>query len=140
VFEKNNDIMVYVSEIVAVYVSNHEMNKELLPNFIQLVHRGLKSISSDSFVNTSHRLVPAVPIEDSVKPDFIICLEDGKKFKMLKRHLKTAYNMTPNQYRQRWGLPSNYPMSSPNYSMRRQNIAKSIGLGSHSRSKKKRAA
>lgn len=138
--EKNNDITVCVSEIVAAYVSNHEMNQDSLPGFIQLVHRSLKNIGSKNFFNTSDCLVPAVAIEDSIQPDYIVCLEDGKKFKMLKRHLKTAYNMTPNQYRERWGLPFDYPMTSPNHSFRRHNIAKSIGLGSHSKNKKKRAA
>ncbi len=134
--ERNNDIIVYVSEIVAAYVSNHEMSQESLPGFIQLVYRSLKHIESNNFFNTSDRLVPAVPIEDSIQPDYIVCLEDGKKFKMLKRHLKTVYNMTPDQYRERWGLPIDYPMTSPNYSFRRHNIARSIGLGS----RKKRAA
>ena len=134
--EKNNDIVVYASEIVAAYLSNHEMNQESLPSFIQLVHRSLKHIESSNFFYTSDRLVPAVAIEDSIQPDYIVCLEDGKRFKMLKRHLKTVYNMTPDQYRERWGLPIDYPMTSPNHSFRRHNIAKSIGLGS----RKKRAA
>ena len=139
-FEKNDVEIFHVSKIVAAYVSKHEMIKGQLPDFIRLVHRSLKSASSGDFVNIPYRSAPMVPIEDSIQPDYIICLEDGKKFKMLKRHLKTAYNMTPDQYRQRWNLPHDYPMSSPNHSMRRQNIAKNIGLGNHLRNKKKRAA
>ena len=138
--EKNDDIIVCVSEIVAAYVSNHEMSQDSLPGFIQLVHKSLKHIESKNFFNASDRLVPAVAIEDSIQPDYIICLEDGKKFKMLKRHLKAVYNMTPDQYRERWGLPVDYPMTSPNHSSRRHNIAKSIGLGSHSKNRKKRTA
>ena len=75
------------------------------------------------------RSEPAVPIEESIQPDYIVCLEDGKRMKMLKRHLKTSYNMTPDQYRERWSLPANYPMVAPNYAVKRQNIAKTIGLG-----------
>ena len=85
------------------------------------------------------RSEPAVPIEDSIQPDYIVCLEDGKRMKMLKRHLKTSYNMTPDQYRERWNLPANYPMVAPNYAIKRQGIAKEIGLGRH-RSRKKTAA
>jgi predicted transcriptional regulator len=126
-----------VSEIVAAYVSNNEMASEDLPSFIQLVHRSLCSLNSrQSFMLTS-RSEPAVPIEDSIHPDYIVCLEDGRKLKMLKRHLKTAYNITPEQYRERWGLPANYPMVAPNYAKRRRSIAKGIGLGTH---RKKAAA
>jgi predicted transcriptional regulator len=139
-FEKNDVEMSHVSKIVAAYVSRHEMIKEQLPNFIQLVYRSLRNINSEAFSNLFYRAAPMVPIEDSIHPDYIICLEDGKKFKMLKRHLKVTYDMTPDQYRQRWDLPHDYPMSSPNYSLRRKDIAKSTGLGSHSRNKKKRAA
>lgn len=126
-----------VSEIVAAYVSNNEMASEDLPSFIQLVHRSLCSLNSrQSFMLTS-RSEPAVPIEESIHPDYIVCLEDGRKLKMLKRHLKTAYNITPEQYRERWGLPANYPMVAPNYAKRRRSIAKGIGLGTH---RKKAAA
>ncbi len=76
---------------------------------------------------------PAVPLEESIKPDYIVCLEDGRQLKMLKRHLKTAYNMTPDQYRERWNLPANYPMVAPNYTKSRSSIAKSIGLGKRSK-------
>jgi predicted transcriptional regulator len=130
----------FVAEIVAAYVSNHELGREELPDFIQLVHRSLCNISSGQSFKLSSPSAPAVPIEESIKPDYIICLEDGIKLKMLKRHLKTSYNMTPDQYRERWGLPNNYPMVAPNYTKQRQNIAKSIGLGTHKKSQKKTAA
>ena len=81
-----------------------------------------------------------MPLEESIKPDYIVCLEDGRQLKMLKRHLKTAYNMTPDQYRERWNLPANYPMVAPNYTKRRSNIAKNIGLGNRKQRSKKDAA
>src|SRR3990167_5164931 len=138
-FEKN-DLIDSVSDIVAAYVSNHEMDKELLPNFIQLVHKSLQGLGSNQFSILTSRSSPAVPIEESIKPDYIICLEDGRKMKMLKRHLKTAYNMTADQYRERWNLPTNYPMVAPNYAKRRSSIAKDIGLGTHPKGHKKAAA
>jgi len=134
------NIIPFVTEIVAAYVSNHEVGREELPDFIQLVYRSLCNISSGQSFKLGSPSAPAVPIEKSIKPDYIICLEDGIKLKMLKRHLKTAYNMTPDQYRERWGLPTNYPMVAPNYTKQRQSIAKNIGLGTHKKSQKKTAA
>ena len=129
------DIMAMVSDIVAAYVSNHTMEVSELPNFIQLVQRSLCSLNSNHSFVLASRSEPAVPIEDSVQPDYIVCLEDGKRMKMLKRHLKTSYNMTPDQYRERWGLPATYPMVAPNYAIKRQGIALSIGLGLSRRKK-----
>ena len=83
----------------------------------------------EALTPVEEELVPAVAVRSSIKPDFLVCLEDGKKLKMLKRHLKTAYNMTPDEYRQRWGLPSDYPMVAPNYAAQRSKLAKEIGLG-----------
>ena len=123
------DIMAMVSDIVAAYVSNHTMEVSELPGFIQLVQRSLCSLNSNHSFVLASRSEPAVPIEDSIQPDYIVCLEDGKRMKMLKRHLKTAYNMTPDQYRERWGLPVTYPMVATNYAIKRQGIALSIGLG-----------
>lgn len=123
------EVMAMVSDIVAAYVSNHSMEPSELPNFIQLVQRSLCNINSKNSFILASRSEPAVPIEDSIQPDYIVCLEDGKRMKMLKRHLKTSYNMTPDQYRERWGLPANYPMVAPNYAKKRQGIAKEIGLG-----------
>jgi len=129
-----------VAEIVSAYVSNNTMNSEELPSFVQLVHRSLSALSSGQAFLLSGRSDPVVPIEDSIHADYIICLEDGRKLKMLKRHLKTAYNMTPEQYRERWNLPANYPMVAPNYAKRRSSIAKDIGLGTHRKGRKKAAA
>jgi predicted transcriptional regulator len=123
------DIIALVAEVVASYVSNNEMKAEELPAFIQQVHRSLCSVGSSRSFLLHDRPDPVVSIEDSVQPDYIVCLEDGRRLKMLKRHLKTAYNMTPDQYRERWGLDSSYPMVAPNYAKRRSNLAKDIGLG-----------
>ncbi len=124
-----------VSEIVAAYVSNHTMEAAEIPEFVKLVHQSLHNIGSKKS-SLGAPGVPAVPIDESVKPDYIVCLEDGKQMKMLKRHLKTAYNMTPDQYRERWSLPPEYPMVAPNYAKKRTEIAKGIGLGLKTRQKK----
>lgn len=134
------DLTELVAEIVAAYVSNNQMELTELPTFIQLVHRCLCNIKSGKSFLPSSCGEPAVPVEDSIKPDYIVCLEDGKPMKMLKRYLKTAYNMTPNQYRERWNLPANYPMVAPNYAKKRSTIARSIGLGTHRKNQKKAAA
>ena len=129
--EKTQDLNLIsmVAQIVASYASNHLMNPSEMPAFIRLVHQNLTGLSSRKFYYLPTKCIPAVPIEESISPDYIICLEDGRQLKMLKRHLKTAYNMTPEQYRERWNLPINYPMVAPNYTKRRSHIAKSIGLG-----------
>ena len=114
-----------VAEIVSAYVSNNSVPTNQLSDLITSVHDSLMNVGE----KPPETLNPAVPIKQSVKPDYIVCLEDGKKLKMLKRHLKTAYNMTPDEYRQRWGLPSDYPMVAPNYAAQRSKLAKEIGLG-----------
>ena len=128
--ENNNlKLMGMVSHIVAAYVSNHKVEPSNLHDFMQQVQRSLcKQLPRNSFLLSSND-TPAVPVEQSITPDYIICLEDGKQMKMLKRYLKTSYGITPEVYRERWGLPVNYPMVAPNYAKRRQSIAKSIGLG-----------
>lgn len=131
------DVMGMVTDIVSAYISNNTIEPTELPAFVQLVKRSLISLNSNPSFALASRSEPAVPIEESVQPDYIICLEDGKRMKMLKRHLKTSYNMTPDQYRERWGLAINYPMVAPNYAIKRQGIAKKIGLGTH---RKKTAA
>ncbi|MBA3814825.1 MAG: MucR family transcriptional regulator [Alphaproteobacteria bacterium] len=131
------DIMCMVSNIVAAYVSTHTVESSELPSLIQQIQRNLRGRNSQNAHLLSSPGVPAVPIEESIKPDYIVCLEDGKQMKMLKRHLKTSYGMTPDQYRERWDLPANYPMVAPNYAKRRQEIANSIGLGTR---RKKKAA
>lgn len=129
--EKNEslNIMALVAEVVAAYVSNNEMESSELPAFIQQVYRSLGNVGSSRSFLLHDRPDPVVPVEESVQADYIVCLEDGRRLKMLKRHLKTAYNMTPDQYRERWGLASDYPMVAPNYAKRRSNLAKDIGLG-----------
>lgn len=123
------EVMPLVADVVAAYVSNNEMVASELPSFILKIHRSLSNIASGRSVLLHDRPEPAVPVEESIQPDYIVCLEDGRRLKMLKRHLKTAYNMTPDQYRERWRLQKDYPMVAPNYAERRSNLAKDIGLG-----------
>jgi predicted transcriptional regulator len=134
------DIMGMVAEIVASYVSNHEMERDKVPAFIHQIHQSLTRLNSKQPFLFSSRSEPAVAIEDSVHPDYIVCLEDGLQLKMLKRHLKTSYNMTPEQYRERWNLPATYPMVAPNYAKRRSSIAKGIGLGTSRRKGQQKVA
>ena len=117
------------AQIVAAFLSNNAMAIADLPSVIQSVHRALSDVASPPPAPVAKKLVPAVSIKKSVTPDYIICLEDGKQLKMLKRHLATSYNMTPDEYRVRWGLPPDYPMVAPNYAAQRSSLAKSIGLG-----------
>ncbi len=113
-----------VSKIVSAYVSNNSLPPSEIPHLIETVHGALKSPDQ-----ASSPPEPAVPIKKSVTPNYVICLEDGMKLKMLKRHLRNAFDMSPDEYRQRWGLPSGYPMVAPEYSARRSELAKKIGLG-----------
>lgn len=126
------DLLGLTTEIVAAYLSNNTVTPNEIPNVIEQVYRTLSNVTTDSGVSAD-RPQPAVPIKKSVNPDYIVCLEDGKKLKMLKRHLKTAYKMTPEEYRDRWGLPADYPMVAPNYAKQRSKLAKDIGLGTRSR-------
>ncbi len=121
------------SRIVSAYVSKNSLPPGELPHLIRTVHEALKRPDQAA----SSRPEPAVPIKKSVTPDYVICLEDGKKLKMLKRHLGTAYNMSPDEYRQRWELPGDYPMVAPNYAKQRSELAKKIGLGRKAGSKVK---
>jgi len=121
-------LLTLTADIVAAHVSNNSVAVNDLPNLIQNVHGALSGISGKSSA-AEPKPEPKVSIRSSVKPDFIVCLEDGKKLKMLKRHLMTHYNMTPDQYRQKWGLSADYPMVAPNYAEQRRTLAKSIGLG-----------
>ena len=118
-------------QIVSSHVSNNAVSHAELPELIKLVHGALAGVVAGE--KPKEELVPAVPIKKSVTDEFIVCLEDGKKMKMLKRHLATAYNMTPEEYRSKWGLPVDYPMVAPNYSLKRQRLAKENGLGRGSR-------
>jgi predicted transcriptional regulator len=121
------EILALTTEIVSSHVSNNSTGQENLAELIQSVFDKLTALASDEPAPTE--LTPAVPIKKSVTDDYIVCLEDGKKLKMLKRHLMTAYGMTPEEYRARWGLKADYPMVAPNYAKKRQELAKKIGLG-----------
>ena len=125
-------LLTLTADIVAAHVSNNSVAVNDLPNLIQNVHSALATISPGSSA-PEPRPEPKVSIRASIKPDYIVCLEDGKKLKMLKRHLMTHYNMTPDQYRQKWGLSADYPMVAPNYAEQRRTLAKSIGLGTKRR-------
>jgi predicted transcriptional regulator len=121
------ELLSLATNIVSAYVSKNAVPSAALPDLIRLVHRALIDLrdSADGLPAKA----PAVPIKRSVTPDYLVCLEDGKKLKMLKRHLRSAYGMTPEDYRRKWGLPSDYPMVAPNYAAQRADFARSIGLG-----------
>ena len=120
-------LLVLTAQIVSAHVANNSIQPEALPGLIQSVFKTLVGV--DKQIAVPAKPEPAVPIKRSVFADYIICLEDGKKLKMLKRHLATSFQMTPDQYRERWGLPRDYPMVAPNYAKHRSALAKSIGLG-----------
>ena len=125
----DNDLIDLSTEIVSAYVSHNALSVTDLPKLISDVHTALKVLKTDSAAAPMEELKPAVPVRKSVGPDYIVCLEDGKKFKSLKRHLRTHYDMSPEQYREKWGLPADYPMVAPNYSATRSRLAKDNGLG-----------
>ena len=124
---KDAHLLGLTAQIVSAHVANNSVQSDALPALIQSVFKTLSGAGKDA--PEQAKLEPAVPIKKSVFPDHIICLEDGKKLKMLKRHLATSYNMTPQQYRERWGLPHDYPMVAPDYAKHRSALAKEIGLG-----------
>lgn len=128
----SKELLSLTTEIVAAHVSNNTVSLSDLPQLIEQVYRTLSNVGSEP-QPTVERPQPAVPIKKSVTPEYIVCLEDGKKLKMLKRHLKTAYDMTPEEYRERWSLPPDYPMVAPNYAKQRSRLAKQIGLGTRAR-------
>src|SRR5215218_4397641 len=117
------------AEIVAAFVTNNSVTTSDLPALIGSVHAALKNVANGGAQKTPEPLTPAVPIKKSITPDFLISLEDGKRYKSLKRHLRTSYDMTPEQYRVKWGLPPDYPMVAPNYAKARSELAKTMGLG-----------
>ncbi len=121
-------LITLTSDIVAAHVSNNNVDVEAVPSLITSVYGALSGVAQDEDPAEA-RPDPAVSIRASIKPDYIVCLEDGKKLKMLKRYLRTNYDMTPEEYRARWELPADYPMVAPNYSKKRQELAKKIGLG-----------
>ncbi len=121
------ELLALTTDIVTSHLSRNAVEAGEISSLIREVYSTLASVGTSEPAND--RPQPAISIRKSIQPDFIVCLEDGKKLKMLKRHLKTAYNMTPEEYRQRWGLPTDYPMVAPNYANQRRNLAKKIGLG-----------
>lgn len=125
-------LLEHTTEIVASHVANNAVSVNDLPDLIRQVYSTLATVSIDS-APQAEKPQPAVPIKKSITPDYLICLEDGKKLKMLKRHLKTAYDMSPEDYREKWGLSHDYPMVAPNYAAQRSTLAKKIGLGTRAR-------
>ena len=118
-----------VSDIVSAYVAHNPVPVAELPKLIEKVHGILSEIDGSGVVEEKVDLKPAVPVRRSITDDYIVCLEDGKKFKSLKRHLRTRYDMSPDEYREKWGLPSDYPMVAPNYARQRSELARKMGLG-----------
>ena len=135
----SNELLALTTDIVASHVSNNTVAIGDLQQLIQQVYSALANVGIATAA-ASLRPQPAVPIKKSVSPDYIICLEDGKKLKMLKRHLKTRYNMSPEEYRERWGLPADYPMVAPRYAQQRSELAKKIGLGTKRRKRRRKTA
>jgi predicted transcriptional regulator len=124
------------ADIVSAYVSNNSVSASELTTLIGDVHNALLRVSSGTVEVAAEAPRPAVSLKKSITPDYIICLEDGKKFKSLKRHLRTQYNMSPEEYREKWGLPADYPMVAPNYAQARSALAKQMGLGQQRRKRK----
>ena len=127
--EERAEIIEMTADIVSAYVGNNEVGAADLPTLIQAVHGALRGVSAAPEPVEVALKDPAVPIKRSVTPEFVVCLEDGRKFKSLKRHLRTKYNMSPEDYRAKWALPKDYPMVAPNYAKARSDLAKQMGLG-----------
>jgi predicted transcriptional regulator len=127
--DDKSEIIEMTADIVAAYVGHNSVSAGELPSLIQSVHRALAGVSSGTEPVEAAPKEPAVPIKRSITPDHLVCLEDGRKFKSLKRHLRTKYNMSPEDYRAKWGLAKDYPMVAPNYAKARSELAKQMGLG-----------
>lgn len=127
--EDKPELLEMTADIVSAYVGNNTVSAETLPSLIASIHAALSGVSNGPVEVEPEPKEPAVPIRKSIAPDFLICLEDGRKFKSLKRHLRTKYDMSPEEYRAKWGLPKDYPMVAPNYAKARSELAKSMGLG-----------
>jgi predicted transcriptional regulator len=126
------------ANIVSAYVSNNTVPSAEIPNLIGQIHSALLRVSGGQAPTPAEPLKPSVPLKRSITSDYLVCLEDGKKFKSLKRHLRTQYGMTPEQYREKWGLPPDYPMVAPNYAAARSQLAKQMGLGQQRRRRRER--
>jgi predicted transcriptional regulator len=133
----NGNFIELTAEIVSAYVSNNTVPAAEIPGLISQVHMALARVSGKSGDAPPEPLKPAVSVKKSITPEYVVCLEDGKKFKSLKRHLRTQYNMTPEQYREKWGLGADYPMVAPNYAAARSQLAKQMGLGQQRRRRAK---
>jgi len=134
---KDQDVSLsLVTEIVSAFVSNNSVSNKQIPDLITSVHQTLMKVTGQA----PEILKPAVPKKRSVTPDYIVCLEDGKRLKMLKRHIRNSYNLSPEEYRKKWGLPNDYPMVAPKYAAQRSELAKKIGLGKSRRKGRKKAA
>ncbi|MBM08229.1 MAG: MucR family transcriptional regulator [Magnetovibrio sp.] len=129
------ELIEFTTEIVTAHVGNNKLTQSEIPSLIHDVYNALSELNNVTLAHS--RPTPAVSIRRSINPDYLVCLEDGKKLKMLKRHLKTVYNMTPEDYRGRWDLPRDYPMVAPNYAKHRSSLAKKTGLGTKSRNNRK---
>ena len=132
----NSNFVELTAEIVSAFVSHNSVPASDIPTLINQVHSALVRVSSGGHEASGEPPRPAVPVKKSVTPEYIVCLEDGKKFKSLKRHLRTQYNMTAEQYREKWNLPADYPMVAPNYAAARSKLAKDMGLGQQRRRRK----
>jgi predicted transcriptional regulator len=127
--DEKAEIIEMTADIVSAYVGNNSVSANDLPTLIQSVHRALSNVTGGQAEAQPAPKEPAVPIKKSITPDYLVCLEDGRKFKSLKRHLRTKYNMSPEEYRAKWGLDKDYPMVAPNYAKARSDLAKQMGLG-----------
>lgn len=127
--DDQRDLVGMAAKIVSAYVSANQVAPQDIPSLIRTVHAALNEVAGSPVAAVEASQEPAVAVKKSITPDYIICLEDGKKFKSLKRHLRTRYSMTPDEYRSKWGLPHDYPMVAPNYAKERSNLAKRMGLG-----------
>lgn len=126
---ERSDIVGLTAGIVSAYVSNNTVASSELPHIISDIYQALSRASGTTSIPEREELRPAIAVKKSVTPEYIVCLEDGKKFKSLKRHLRTHYNLSPEEYREKWGLPHDYPMVAPNYAAARSQLAKKMGLG-----------
>lgn len=138
--DEDNGVIEMAADIVSAYVSNNTVSANDLPNLIKNIHDALKGVSTGATAEPAAPQTPAVTVRKSITPDFLICLEDGRKFKSLKRHLQTKYDLTPDAYRAKWSLPKDYPMVAPNYAASRSALAKSMGLGQGGRQPAKAVA
>jgi predicted transcriptional regulator len=126
---KADDLLKFASDIVAAYVSNNPIPAGEIPGMIKSIHSTLGGLANGLTADAALAQKPAIAVKRSITPEYIVCLEDGKKLKMLKRYLRSRYNLTPDEYRAKWGLPADYPMVAPNYAAQRSEFAKKIGLG-----------